>query len=110
VASTENADVAVFVYNIDNGRQISGARLPERLADRAADIRRGIHAGVGAVLEGIRGLPRDARWTADEVSASFALTLEAEAGVVLSKASASATLEISVTFRRTEQDEAPGVG
>ncbi|MBX7268129.1 hypothetical protein KIF24_20200 [Micromonospora sp. Llam7] len=105
MAGAQDTDVMVLVYDLDSGRRISGARLPERLADRADDIRKGIQAGVGTVLEGIRGLPRDSRWAADEVSVSFALTLEAEAGVLLSKASAAATLEVSVVFRRVEPVE-----
>lgn len=108
VGSAEHDDVLVLVYDVDSGRQISKAPLPERLADRAADIWKGIQAGVDTVLAGIRGLPRHGQWAADEVSASFAVTLAAETGVLLAKAGGSATLEISVTFRRVPPAEAAG--
>jgi hypothetical protein len=47
-------------------------------------------------------LPDAAGWNLGEISASFGVTLTAEAGALITKASAAATFEVVVTFRRVE--------
>lgn len=94
----------VVVVDLAAGRQISAARLPERLSDRSAEIGTAIQEGVKAVLDGVRGEMGNSSWRADELCASFAITLKAETGVIISKAAASATLEVSVVFRKRPGD------
>jgi hypothetical protein len=82
------------------GREIGfGANVAERLEARLDDIRRAIASGATAVAESLGGLPSAQGWQLDEVSASFGITLTAEAGALLSKASAGATFDVTVTYR-----------
>jgi hypothetical protein len=93
--------VLVQVVELEGGREIGwGANLAEQLGERLADIRTAIAAGAKAVADSLEGLPAAHGWRLGEVSASFGVTLTAEAGVILSKASAGATFEVSVTYQQ----------
>lgn len=98
-----NADsdqVLVQVIDVKGGRQIhSRDNLAERLGDRSEDIRRAIGVGARVVADSLPGLPGAQGWGMGEVSASFGVTLTAEAGAILSKVSAGATFEVTVTYR-----------
>jgi hypothetical protein len=94
--------VLVQVVDVQAGREIGwGASLAEDLGKRLDDIRAAIAAGATAVAGSLGGLPSAQGWQLGEVSASFGVTLTAEAGVLLSKASTGATFEVQVTFQRT---------
>jgi Trypsin-co-occurring domain 1 len=97
--------ISVQVVPIAGGRQIGwGTSVVENLGDRISDIKDAIAAGGRAIAESLpdHGL---SGWTVKEVTGSFAVTLTAEAGVILSKASAEATVEVSVTFERNAIQE-----
>jgi hypothetical protein len=97
----ETEDVLVQVVELEAGREIGwGTNTAEYLRKRADDIRKAIQAGAGVVVAGLDGISPAKGWTADEVSVSFGVTLAAESGVILSKASTEATFEVSVTYRR----------
>jgi hypothetical protein len=72
----------------------------EGLADRQDDIRGAIEAGSQTVANSIESLPSPPGWRLSEVSAKFGITLTAEAGVIVSRASAGATFEVPVKFTR----------
>src|SRR5262245_38328225 len=96
--------VMVQVVGGDQGRQIAwGTNVTEQLEGRMDEIRSAIAAGAQAVAGSLDGLPSVDGWHLGEVSASFGLTLTAEAGVILSKASAEATFEITVTFQHDNE-------
>ena len=101
---TEPAAVPVFVPVVeiaDAGREISwGANASELLTARIADIRDAIHAGAHSVVGSLTELPVVENWHVKEVEAAFGVTLAAEAGVILSKASTEATFEVKITFAR----------
>ena len=80
-----------------------GKNLAEGLADRQDDIRNAIEAGSESVANSLKSLPSPEGWRLGEVSASFGITLTAEAGVIVSKASAGATLECRVKFTRADR-------
>ena len=87
------------------GREIGwGTNVAERLESRLDDIRRAIASGATAVAESLGGLPGAQGWSLDNVSASFGVTLTAEAGALLSKASAGATFDVTVTYKRAPDD------
>ena len=97
----ERVFVQVVDMDVAAGREITfGKSLAERLGDRQDDIRGAIEAGSQTVAKSIESLPSPPGWRLGEVSASFGITLTAEAGVIMSKASAGATLEVSVKFTR----------
>lgn len=84
------------------GREI-GWRSPavaDQLDRRLDDIKAAVATGTRAVGDSLPTLPEAAGWEVKEVSASFGITLTAEAGALITKASAGATFEVSVTFQR----------
>jgi hypothetical protein len=94
-------EIVVQVIDITTGREIAwGGNVVEKLSDRLKDVQTAIVAGVHAVSQGLDRLPTPTDWQLAELSASFGVTLAAAAGVVLSKASAEATFEVTVTFKR----------
>jgi hypothetical protein len=106
MAEMESERVLVQVIDVDVAmdREITfGRNLAEGLGDRVDDIRGAIEAGSGAVAKSLRSLAAPEGWRLGEVSASFGITLTAEAGVLVSKASAGATFEVSVTFTRADR-------
>jgi Trypsin-co-occurring domain 1 len=97
----ERVWVQVIDANVAEDREISfGKSLAEGLEERQDDIRAAIRAGSDAVAKSLKLLPSPEGWKLGEVSASFGITLTAEAGVIVSKASAGATFEVSVTFTK----------
>jgi Trypsin-co-occurring domain 1 len=97
----ERVFVQVVDVDVAAGREISfGKSLAEGLADRQDDIRGAVEAGSQAVASSIESLPSPPGWRLGEVSAKFGITLTAEAGVIVSRASAGATFEVSVKFTR----------
>ena len=75
-----------------------------RIGPTARGASRDYQGGDRRRLKHHRGEPRAAKSSHEleikEVAASFGITLTAEAGVILSKASAEATFEVTVTFAR----------
>ncbi|HLM22204.1 MAG TPA: CU044_2847 family protein, partial [Propionibacteriaceae bacterium] len=69
------------------------------------DLRAAIISGASAVAATLQELPRVSAWDLSEVTASFGVTLGAEAGALLSKAAAEAALEITVTYQRADSAE-----
>lgn len=90
------------------GREIGWgqANVAEALDRRLDDIRQAIASGARAVADALPSLPRPDDWELSEVSAAFGLTLTAEAGALLTRASAGATFDVTVTFTR----DASGAG
>lgn len=93
--------VVVQVVSVGQGREISwGGNVVERLRDRLGDVQAAIVAGAQAISADLDSLPVQQNWQVGELSATFGVTLSAEAGVVLSRAAAESTFEVTVTFQR----------
>jgi hypothetical protein len=71
------------------------------LSARIDDLRHAIGEGTRTVAESLPELASPTGWRLNEVTASFGIALTAEAGVILSKASAATTFDVTVTFART---------
>ena len=103
---TESAPVPVYVPVVeiaDTGREIGwGANASELLTSRLDDIRDAIRTGAASVAAGLGDLPAVRDWQVSKVEAAFGITLAAEAGVILSKASTEATFDVTITFARTD--------
>jgi hypothetical protein len=101
MADIAEEPVLIQVVDVQEGREIAwGGNAATRLSARLDDIRRAVTAGTRAVAAGLTDLPATEHWQINEVSATFGMTLTAEAGVLLSKAGAEATFEVTVTFQR----------
>jgi hypothetical protein len=103
MADQPSGEVFVQVVDVESGREISwGKNAAELLRERLSDIRAAIVAGADTVAGSLGDLPSRDRWRLGEVSATFGVTLTAEAGVILSKASTEATFEVTITYQRNE--------
>jgi len=100
----ERVWVQVIDVDVAADREVTfGRNLAQELGDREADIRGAIEAGSASVAKSLQSLAAPEGWRLGEVSASFGITLTAEAGVIVSKASAGATFEVSVKFSRSDR-------
>lgn len=94
--------VLVQVLPVEDGREIGwGSNLVATFSDRLDDVRAAVVAGAHAVAASLSGLPSADGWKVREVSGSFGVSLVAEGGVILTKATAGTTFEVQVTFERT---------
>jgi Trypsin-co-occurring domain 1 len=102
VSEPVSADkVLVQVVPVEDGREIGwGSSQVEAFRDRISDVREAVVSGARAVAGSLPELQSAEGWRLDEVSASFGICLTAEGGVVLTKASAAVTFEVTVTFQR----------
>jgi hypothetical protein len=97
----DGAKVYVQVVPVEAGREIGwGSNLVQQLEERREIIREAIVAGTSTIAGSLAQLSPPSSWEIKEVEASFGITLTAEAGVILTKASAEATFEVTVTFAR----------
>jgi Trypsin-co-occurring domain 1 len=94
--------VLVQVVPVESGREIGwGSSRVEALGGRLEEVREAVMSGARAVADSLPGLPAAEGWRLGEVSGSFGICLTAEGGVVLmAKASAAVTFEVTVTFQR----------
>jgi hypothetical protein len=100
------ADVGVRVETTEldarGNRQISSrTRSSALLSDRAGDVRDAIVQASDIAQQALRQTPDREGWEVSSAQITFGLTLVAEAGVILSKASAEASIEVTLTVERT---------
>ena len=90
---------------VQEGRQIrwQDRAVAERLEARRDDLRRAIALGAAAVADGLPSVQEPEGWQLTEVAATFGISFAADAGVIVSKASVGATVEVSVTFARARE-------
>lgn len=95
-----NDDIRVQVVELSSGRQVGfGTGATEALGQRARDLRRGIVVVVRIVRESLGGVAAVQGWHQREVAVTFGITLTAESGVVVARASTEASFEVKVTYR-----------
>lgn len=75
-------------------------RATELLSERRSDIESAVDETCGIVQNSAARLDERHGWRVSTLEAKFGLTLSAEAGVIVSKASAEASFEITVTIER----------
>jgi len=99
----EGPEVRVETVALDGagGRQIGPrSRTTTLLKDRHDDIEAAV-AEAAAVLQASAAKLDDSHsWRIKTVEAKFGLTLTAEAGIILSKASAEASFEVTISIER----------
>lgn len=96
--------VLVEVVELDGqgARQIGPRkRATELLRDRSTDIEEAVREASAIAQRCVAQAGENkGGWTITTLQATFGLTLTAEAGVILSKASAEASFEVSLTVER----------
>ncbi|WP_409240311.1 CU044_2847 family protein [Streptomyces sp. PA5.6] len=97
------ADVRVETVALDASgtRQISPrTRTSSSLGDRAAELEEAIVQASAIAQQSLAQVPSRDGWQVSSMEVTFGLTLAAEAGVILSKASAEASFEVTLTVAR----------
>jgi hypothetical protein len=97
------ADVRVETVELDSSgtRQIKQrSRTTALLRDRADDIESAVQEASAIVQESVAKVQDKDGWQMKSVEVKFGLVLTAEAGVVLSRASAEASFEVTLTIER----------
>ncbi|KUF14885.1 MULTISPECIES: CU044_2847 family protein [Streptomyces] len=83
-------------------RQIaSRTRATTLLDDRSAELEEAIVQASAIAQDSLAQVPARGGWQVSGMQVTFGLTLAAEAGVILSKASAEASFEVTLTVERT---------
>jgi dihydroxyacetone kinase len=83
-------------------RQIAArARATSSLDERATEIEEAIVQASSIAQQSLAQVPERDGWKVTSLNVTFGLTLAAEAGVILSKASAEASFEVTLTVERT---------
>ncbi|MFD9071103.1 CU044_2847 family protein [Streptomyces lasiicapitis] len=96
--------VRVETVALDAGgsRQIATrTRTTSPLDGRAAELEEAIVQASAIAQESLAQVPARHGWQISSMEVTFGLTLAAEAGVILSKASAEASFEVTLTVERT---------
>jgi hypothetical protein len=97
------ADVRVETVELDSSgtRQIKQrSRTTALLRDRAGDIESAVQESAAIVQQSVAKVQDKDDWKLKTVEVKFGLVLTAEAGVVLSRASAEASFEVTLTIER----------
>ncbi|WP_326686496.1 hypothetical protein OIE63_04685 [Streptomyces sp. NBC_01795] len=96
--------VRVETVELDSrgGRQIgSRTRASAPLDGRSEEIQQAIVQASALAQDSLARVPERGGWSVRSAEVTFGLTLAAEAGVILSKASAEASFEVTLTVERT---------
>jgi hypothetical protein len=102
---SESPEFVVHVQTVEldgtGGRQIAPRhKTTALLSERREEIEEGIRAAVDVVTASLSKPRPDDGWRVASVEATFGITLAAEAGVVLTRASAEASFEVTLTVER----------
>lgn len=81
------------------------SRASAPLRDRAGEIEEAIVQASAVAQESLARVPRREGWAVTSMEVVFGLTLAAEAGVILSKAFAEASFELTLTLERDQGDK-----
>ncbi|MFF7387758.1 CU044_2847 family protein [Streptomyces scabiei] len=85
-------------------RQISSrTRSSSALGDRAGELEEAIVQASDIAQRSLSQVQRRNGWQVASMEVTFGLTLAAEAGVILSKASAEASFEVTLTVERVPE-------
>jgi len=98
-------DPLVRVETVDldrtGSRQIGPkSRSTTPLSERREDIQAAIQEASSLVQQAAAKAEETAGWRITTLEATFGLTLTAEAGIIVSKASAEASFEVKITVKR----------
>ncbi|WP_327351610.1 CU044_2847 family protein [Streptomyces sp. NBC_01304] len=96
--------VETVVLDAAGSRQISSrTRTSASLGERAAELEEAIVQASAVAQQSLARVPRRDGWQVSSMDVTFGLTLAAEAGVILSKASAEASFEVTLTVERVPE-------
>jgi hypothetical protein len=101
VAAVAGVRVETVELDAVGTRQISSRhRTTTALQERRGDIEAAVNEACQIVQESVANVDARHGWQVSTVEAKFGLTLAAEAGVIISRASAEASFEVTITIER----------
>ncbi|MFE0256162.1 CU044_2847 family protein [Streptomyces sp. NPDC059010] len=93
--------VETVELNGHGGRQISSrVRQAVNLSDRSDELQAAIVQASAIARDSLAQVPERNGWSVKTMEVTFGITLAAEAGVILSKASAEASFGVTLTVER----------
>lgn len=93
--------VETVALDAAGSRQIgTRTRASELLSERAAELQEAVLQASAIAQQSLSRVPQRDGWRVSSAQVVFGLTLGAEAGVILSKASAEASFEVTLTVER----------
>lgn len=96
--------VETVALEATGNRQIaSRTRSSAALEDRAAEVEEAIVQASAIAQQSMSRVPPHAGWQVSGMAVKFGLTLAAEAGIIVSKASAEASFEVTLTMERVPE-------
>jgi hypothetical protein len=100
--STSVVRVETVEMDAQGSRQIrSRNRGTAALEERAAELEQAIVSASEIAQDSLARMPARDGWRVNSLEVTFGLTLAAEAGVILSKASAEVSFEVTLTVERS---------
>ena len=101
MAALDGVRVETVELDAAGTRQISARhRTTAALRERRGDIEAAVSEACQIVQDSAAKVDAQHGWRVSTVEAKFGLTLAAEAGVIISRASAEASFEVTVTIER----------
>ncbi|MGA4837422.1 CU044_2847 family protein [Streptomyces sp. G45] len=99
--ATSVVRVETVQMDSQGSRQIrSRSRDTESLEERSAELEQAIVSASEIAQNSLARLPSQDGWRVSGLEVTFGVTLAAEAGVILSKASAEASFEVTISVER----------
>ena len=103
-ADAPSVRVETVELNGNGARQIGPrTRRSAPLADRADELQSAIVQASAIAQNSLAQVPQHNGWSVSGMEVTFGITLAAEAGVILSKASAEASFEVTLTVERAAE-------
>ncbi|MEH6375101.1 CU044_2847 family protein [Streptomyces sp. KLMMK] len=94
--------VETVELDAQGSRQISSrTRRTASLEERSEELEQAITSASSIAQDALARIPERDGWRVGSLQVTFGVTLAAEAGVILSKASAEASFEVTLTVERT---------
>jgi Trypsin-co-occurring domain 1 len=101
IVAEPKVEVETVKFEQSGSRQIrTKTSTTELLQDRRPDIEAAVREASSIIQDSVAKVEDKPGWRLKTLEAKFGLTLAAEAGVILSKVSAEASFEVTVTIER----------
>ena len=99
--SPDRVRVETVAIDASGNRQISARnRTTQLLRERREDVEAAVHEATVILKDSVAKVEDSGGWRMKSLEAKFGITLTAEAGVLVSRASAEASFEVTVTIER----------
>ena len=97
----------IQLTDVQSGREIGWREgVADSLTSRSADIQEAVRTATEILVQTHLDAAPRAGWRVEQLTAQFSLTMTAEGSLIVAKGTASGTLDITVTLKREDQQDA----